>query len=98
MTNVTEQKKWDLLGYDNADRRTMRQGVDKAEIREIREDKVLRAYHLFPASANTRHETYLRHNLSYERWNARDFFFTYVLDHTVKRIPTSADILSHPLT
>jgi hypothetical protein len=45
----------------------------------------------YESTAQGRNETYLRNNLSYERWNARDFVFTYVLDHNVKRIPTSAD-------
>jgi len=51
------QKTWDLLGYDNDRKRTMEMGVDMDRVKELREEKYLRAYYLFPASEGTTHLT-----------------------------------------
>jgi hypothetical protein len=88
------QKKWDLLGYDNYRKRTMEMGVDLDRVKALREEKNLRAYHLFPASEGTTHLTRRRRNLGYEQWNARDFFFSYVLSIDDDRIPTKEEVIS----
>ena len=61
------QKTWDLLGYDNDRKRTMEMGVDMDRVKELREEKYLRAYHLFPAPEGTTHLTRRRRNLGYEQ-------------------------------
>ena len=88
------QKTWDLLGYDNDRKRTMEMGVDMDRVKELREEKYLRAYYLFPASEGTTHLTRRRRNLGYEQWNARDFFFSYVLSIDNERIPTKEEVIS----
>jgi hypothetical protein len=58
----TQQKTWDVLGYtyEEPPGRVYRVGLTRDQIKELREDKDLRAYHMLPALGDTKHETWLR--------------------------------------
>src|SRR5215212_2810547 len=60
----TQQKTWDVLGYtyEEPPGRVYRVGLTRDQIKELREDKDLRAYHMLPALGDTKHETWLRNN------------------------------------
>jgi hypothetical protein len=73
----TQQKTWDVLGYtyEAPPGRVYRVGLTRDQIKELREDKDLRAYHMLPALGDTKHETWLRNNrgsdLFSKQWGTR---------------------------
>ena len=60
----TQAKTWDVLGYTYEDPpgRVYRVGLTRDQIKELREDKYLRAYHMLPVLGGTKHETWLRND------------------------------------
>jgi hypothetical protein len=60
----TQEKTWDVLGYtyEEPPGRVYRVGLTRDQIKELREDKYLRAYHMLPVLGDTKHETWLRNN------------------------------------
>ena len=60
----TQQKTWDVLGYtyEEPPGRVYRVGLTRDQIKELREDKYLRAYHMLPVLGDTKHETWLRND------------------------------------
>jgi hypothetical protein len=66
-----------VLGYtyEEPPGRVYRVGLTRDQIKELREDKDLRAYHMLPALGDTKHETWLRNNrgsdLFSKQWGTR---------------------------
>jgi hypothetical protein len=60
----TQQKTWDVLGYTYEDPpgRVYRVGLTRDQIKELREDKYLRAYHMLPVLGDTKHEAWRRND------------------------------------
>jgi hypothetical protein len=60
----TQEKTWDVLGYtyEEPPGRVYRVGLTRDQIKELREDKCLRAYHMLPVLGDTKHETWLRND------------------------------------
>jgi len=89
----TQEKTWDVLGYTYEDPpgRVYRVGLTRDQIKELREDKYLRAYHMLPALGDTEHEAWLRNNRSSDQfskqWGTRNFLFGYYLTLSNTPIP-----------
>jgi hypothetical protein len=93
----TQEQTWDVLGYSYEDTpgRVYRSGLTRDQIKELREDEYLRAYHMMPASGDVKHEAWLRDEPGSDRfinWGVRNFLFGYYLDLSNKRIPTREDV------
>jgi hypothetical protein len=91
----TQEQTWDVLGYPYEGARVYRPGLTRDQIKELREDEYLRAYHMMPASGNTRHEAWLRDEPGSDQfinWGVRNFLFGYYLSLSDKRIPTREDV------
>ena len=92
----TQEKTWDVLGYTyEGPGRVYRAGLTRDQIKELREEEDLRAYHMMPASGDTRHEAWLRNERGSDRfnnWGVRNFLFGYYLTLGNKRIPTRQDV------
>ena len=73
----TQEKTWDVLGYtyEEPPGRVYRVGLTRDQIKELREDKYLRAYHMLPVLGDTKHETWLRNDrgsdLFSKQWGTR---------------------------
>ena len=73
----TQQKTWDVLGYtyEEPPGRVYRVGLTRDQIKELREDKYLRAYHMLPVLGDTKHEAWLRNDrgsdLFSKQWGTR---------------------------
>jgi hypothetical protein len=92
----TQEQTWDVLGYTHEPpRRIYRSGLTRDQIKGLREDEYLRAYHMMPASGDARHEAWLRDERGSEQFinrGVRNFLFGYYLDLSNKRIPTREDV------
>ena len=94
----TQQKTWDVLGYtyEEPPGRVYRVGLTRDQIKELREDKDLRAYHMLPVLGDTKHETWLRNNrgsdLFSKQWGTRKLPVRVLPALSNTRIPKREDV------
>ena len=93
----TQQKTWDVLGYtyEEPPGRVYRVGITRDQIKELREDEYLRAYHMLPVLGDTKHEAWLRNNRGSDQFSKQrgttNTLFGYYLALSNTRIPKRVD-------